>query len=235
MAARMTADPNPGPGIDLNSPTTRRELYLERLANTRRFMTTFDIPVMLVRDPFNVLYITGATNMTIFNLCVPARYLLVFAEGPVTLFDYVGGEHLTKDLPTIDEVRIAHGLSYVSSNGFVADECAAMASEIAALVREQLGEPGRLAIDSFPFPAVDALRTVGFAITDADVVMSRTRRVKLPLEIAYIREATRRTVDAVRAMEAALRPGMTEIDLSQRGCYRVARTPSPTSRNAARG
>ena len=54
------------------------------------------------------------------------------------------------------------------------------------------------------------------AITDADVVMSRIRRVKLPLEIAYMREASRRTVDAVRAMEATLRPGMTEIDLWSR-------------------
>ena len=63
----------------------RNELYLARLANTQRVMTMLDIPAMLLRDPFNVLYITGAQNMTIFNLCVPARYLLVFAEGPVTL------------------------------------------------------------------------------------------------------------------------------------------------------
>lgn len=212
----MTTDPNHPSGIDLDSTAIRHELYLERLANTRRVMTLLDVPAMLVRDPFNVLYITGATNMTIFNLCVPARYLLVFAEGPVTLFDYVGGEHLAKDLPTIDEVRVAHGLSHVASNGFVAGECAAMASEIAALAREHVGEPGRLAIDSFPFPAVDALRAAGFAITDADLVMARTRRVKLPLEIAYMREASRRTVDAVRAMEVALRPGMTEIDLWSR-------------------
>lgn len=212
----MTTAPGAGCEVDLDSSTTRHELYQARLANTRRFMTTFNVPVMLVRDPFNVLYITGATNMTIFNLCVPARYLLVFAEGPIILFDYVGGEHLAKDLPTIDEVRAAHGLSHVASNGFVADGCASMAGEIAALVREHVGEPDRLAIDSLPFPAVGALRAAGFAITDADVVMSRIRRVKLPLEIAYMREASRRTVDAVRAMEATLRPGITEIDLWSR-------------------
>ncbi len=212
----MTTDSNWARGIDLNSSATRHELYCARLANTRRCMTMLGVPVMLVRDPFNVLYITGATNMTVFNLCVPARYLLIFAEGPVTLFDYVGGEHLAKDLPTIDAVRTAHGLSHVSSNGYVASECAAMASEIAALVRDYLGELGRLAIDSFPFPAVDALRAAGFAITDADVVMGFTRRVKLPLEITYMREASRRTADALKAVQAAMRPGMTEIDLWSR-------------------
>jgi Xaa-Pro aminopeptidase len=147
---------------------------------------------------------------------VPARYLLLFAEGPVILFDYVGGEHLAKGLPTIDEVRIARGLSHVSSNGAPADEAAAMASEVASVVREHLGEVGQLAIDSFPYVAVDALRSEGFSVTDADALLSRTRRVKLPLEISYMREAARRTVDAVRDMQAALRPGMTEIEVWSR-------------------
>ena len=171
---------------------------------------------MLLRDPFNVRYVTGASNMTVFNLCVPARYLLVFAEGPTILFDYLGGEHLAVGLATIDEVRTARGLSHVSSNGFAAAESAAMAGEIASLVREHCGEIGMLAIDSFPFAAVDSLRDEGFMISDADVLMSRTRRVKLPLEIVYMREAMRRTVDAVRQMEAALRPGMTENEVWSR-------------------
>ena len=179
-------------------------------------MSSLDVPVMLLRDPFNVRYVTGASNMTVFNLCVPARYLLVFAEGPTILFDYLGGEHLAVGLATVDEVRTARGLSHVSSNGFAAAESAAMAGEIASLVREHCGEIGMLAIDSFPFAAVDSLRDEGFMISDADVLMSRTRRVKLPLEIVYMREAMRRTVDAVRQMEAALRPGMTENEVWSR-------------------
>jgi Xaa-Pro aminopeptidase len=204
------------PGLDLDSTPTRHALYRQRLANTRRFMSSLDIPVMLVRDPFNVRYITGATNMTVFNLIVPARYLLVFADGPVILFDYLGGEHLSVGLPTIDEVRIARGLSHVSSNGLAAAESAAMAGEIASLVLAHCGEIGTLAIDSFPFAAADALRGEGFEISDADVLMSRTRRVKLPLEIAYMREAMHRTVGAVRQMEAELRPGMTENEVWSR-------------------
>lgn len=199
--------------VDLESVETKHHLYTQRLANTRRVMMANDVPVMLVRDPFNVLYATGARNMTVFNLCVPARYLLLFAEGPVILFDYVGGEHLATDLPTIDEVRTARGLSHVSSNGFTADECSSMAREIAAIVREHLGEVASLAVDSFPFVAVDALRAAGFTIADADALMSGVRRVKLPIEIAYLREAARRTVAAVRRMQDALRPGMTEVEL----------------------
>lgn len=212
----MTLDVDLDPALDLESVPARHDLYLQRLANTRRVMAAHDVPVMLLRDPFNVLYATGATNMTVFNLCVPARYLLVFAEGPVVLFDYLGGEHLAAGLPTIDEVRIARGLSFVSSNGATADESNAMAAEIAALVRERTGEVGPLSVDSFPFVAVDALRSQGFVVSDADPVMSRARRVKLPIELEYMREAVRRTVRAVGDMRAALRPGMTEIDLWSR-------------------
>ncbi len=88
-----------------------------------------------------------------------------------------------------------------------------MAREVACIVRDHLGEVGPLSIDSFPFVAVDALRAEGFTIADADVLLSRARRVKLPREITYMREAMRRTVDAVRDMQAALRPGMTEVEL----------------------
>ncbi len=207
----MTLDLSPG--LDLDSTAVRHDLYLQRLSNTRRTMVALGVPVMLVRDPFNVRYITGATNMTVFNLCVPARYLLVFAEGPVILFDYLGGEHLAAGLPTVDDVRTAHGLSHVSTNGFLAGEAAAMAGEVASLVRDHLGAVDSLAVDGFPFVAVDALRAAGFRVTDADVPMGRARRVKLPLEIAYMREAMRRTVGAVRQMEASLHPGMTENEL----------------------
>ena len=208
--------PSPAREIGLDDVATKNELYLQRLANTRRFMSLHDVPVMLVRDPFNILYATGATNMTVFNLCVPARYLLLFAEGPAVLFDYVGGEHLAEDLPTIDEVRIARGLSHVSSNGSPVVEAATMAREVAAVVRNHLGAIDTLAIDNFPFAAVDALRAAGFTITDADALFSRIRRVKLPLELAYMREAARRTVRAVHDMQAVLVPGMSEIELWSR-------------------
>lgn len=201
------------PTLNLERESTRHELYRQRLANTRVHMSNLDVEVMLVRDPFNIRYITGATNMTVFNLCVPARYLLVIADGPVILFDYLGGEHLAAGLPTVDEIRIAHGLSHVSTNGSALSESVAMAKEIASLVRKHCGGIGRLAVDSLPFVAVDALRNVGFDVTDADVLMSRVRRVKLPIEIAYMREAMHRTMDAVRIMEAAVRPGMTENEL----------------------
>ena len=147
---------------------------------------------MLICDSINILYATGAQNMTVFTTRTPARYLLLVAEGPGVLFDFLGGEHLAADLPTVDDVRIAQGLCHVSSNGFVVESSATMAREIAGLLRDVGSHSAELAVDRLPFQAVDALRSAGFRIHDADPVLSAARRHKLPIELDYIRAAVHR-------------------------------------------
>ena len=188
----------------------RDELYLTRLGRTRGAMTAAGLEVLLVTDPVNIQYATGATNMSVFTARTPARYLLVFASGPVVLFDFFGGEHLAAELPTVDEVRSARALCFVSSNGSVVEQSKAMATEIAGMVRDQLGRLDRLAIDRFRFETADALRAAGFDLADADPIFSRARRVKPPIELSFMHEAMRRVEDATVVFEERLRPGVTE-------------------------
>lgn len=210
----------------------RDELYLTRLGRTRGAMTAAGLEVLLVTDPVNIQYATGATNMSVFTARTPARYLLVFASGPVVLFDFFGGEHLAAELPTVDEVRSARALCFVSSNGSVVEQSKAMATEIAGMVRDQLGRLDRLAIDRFRFETADALRTAGFDLADADPIFSRARRVKQPIELSFMCEAMRRVEDATVVFEERLRPGVTETQawsefhapfIASHGHYIVAR------------
>lgn len=189
------------------------ELYAARLGRTRQVMRESDTPVLLILDSVNILYATGAANMTIFSTRTPARYLLLFAEGPAILFDYFGCEHLARDLPTVDQIRPARGLCHVSSGGVPAGSCRAFAEEIAAAIREQLGQEKRLAIDRFPFMAIDALRDRGFVLSDADAVLSAARRIKLPVELPYLSEAMRRVERAVGEMAGEIRPGALETEI----------------------
>ncbi len=198
--------------MEFGSDVLRDELYESRLARTRAAMTTNDVEALLVTDPVNIQYATGASNMTIFSTRTPARYLLVLADGPVVLFDFFGGEHLSAALPTIDEVRAARGLCFVSSNGAVANQSAALATEVAEILTEHGLPIGPLAIDRFRFETADALRAVGFSLTDADAVFCAARRIKTPLEVAFMREAMRRVESAVAEFEAELRPGVTEAE-----------------------
>ena len=189
----MTLDLSPG--LDLDSTPARHDLYLQRLANTRRTMVALGVPVMLVRDPFNVRYVTGATNMTVFNLCVPARVSAGVRRRP-------------GDPVRLPRRRAPGGRSADDRRGADAHGASATSAPTASSPARLRRWPAR-SRRSFASTSGESTRSPSTAsrsspstrsappasaITDADVLMSRTRRVKLPMEIAYMREAMRRTV-----------------------------------------
>ena len=113
----------------MNQFTATTDVGLERLAaqrlqRLRDSMREHNTPVLLVLDSVNIQYATGASNMTIFSTRTPARYLLLFAEGPSILYEYFGCEHLAQNLATIDEVRPARGLDVVRREVEGACRCA---------------------------------------------------------------------------------------------------------------
>src|SRR5262245_19102875 len=96
-------------------------LYLARHDRLKRVMRDVGVPCVVILDPVNILYATGAQNMTVWTSRNGARYLLVLAEGPTILYDFFGCRHLARGLPTIDEIRPALGLSYFTSGNRVAE------------------------------------------------------------------------------------------------------------------
>ena len=89
---------------------SRLDLYCSRQLRLRETMRRLDVPALLILDPIDIFYATGARNMLFFSMRTPARYLLLFAEGPAFLYEYFGCEHLAADLPTIDHIVPAEGL-----------------------------------------------------------------------------------------------------------------------------
>lgn len=191
----------------------RNELYTERLAQVRRHLARVDVSALLLCDPNDIFYATGAMNMQIFSARTVARALLVVAEGPTVLFEYRGCEHLAEELPTIDRIEIAEGFDIVSSGDDVAGASARFAAAIVEILGENALGPDRIAIDRFPFICVDALRSVGFTTVSSDVVMTPARMLKLPIELGYLRHALAVVDRAVEQVEQAIEPGRTEAEV----------------------
>ena len=191
----------------------RSELYAARKAHVRSRMERAGVAVMLLVDPNDIGYVTGARNMTLFTARTPARYLLMFSDGYTILYDFVGCEHLAKDLVTIDEVRPAEGLNTVSSGGQLVEAIARFAAEIAAVIRDRDPHIDRLHIDRFPWQATDALRAEGFELADADAALLPARAIKLPIEMPYYREAMDRINAAVLRLESKAEPDKTESEV----------------------
>ena len=82
-------------------------MRMYRLNRVRAQLLQSDIGVCILFDPINIRYATDTRNMSIFTMHTLARYVFILVSGPVILFDYPKSEHLSKDLCTIDEIRIA--------------------------------------------------------------------------------------------------------------------------------
>ncbi|AGT08850.1 M24 family metallopeptidase [Paracoccus aminophilus] len=190
----------------------RLTLHATRLARIREHMVLADIPALLIVEPNSILYATGASNMQVWSARTPARYLLIVTDHPAVLFDFKGAEHLARNLPTIGHIGSAEGLDMVSSGGDPRGAAERFAMQIEAHIRALDPTIDKIGIDRFPLYATDALRRRGFHLVDSDEVFTPARKIKLPIEIAYLEEAMRRVDLATERLENFVRPGMTESE-----------------------
>ena len=187
-------------------------LYQARLDYLRHHMSKQNVAALLLIDPNDIFYASGARNMQLFTMRTPSRYLLIIEDGPCILYEYVGCEHLAQGLPTIDDIRLAKGLCNRSSGGQVLQSSRQFAKDIKSAVSAHDRAIDSIAIDRFPYAAVDALRAEGFTITDAESVLLPARAVKLPIELPYLREAMKRVEAGVIRLEESAEPDKTESE-----------------------
>lgn len=211
MKTPETYDDHPDWTLD-QLQANRHALYLARLARVREFMAKAGAPAVLILDPNNIFYATGARNMQLFGLRSASRFLLIIAGGPSILFEYFGCEHLAQGLPTIDEIRPAMGLDKISSGDAVEATNALFADEIHEILSAFDPTIDRIAIDRMPLYSIDALRAKAFHLMDAADVFVPSRAIKLPVELPYMREAMARVHTAVQRLEDHIRPGLTESE-----------------------
>ena len=181
-----------------------------RLARLRAEMARLDFVAVVLTDPHNVRYATGARNMMPFLLRNPARYVFVPLEGPVVLFEFAGCEHIEQDNPTIDEIRVSTTVSYVASGPLCDDMARRWADEIAALMRRHCPGETRIGLERIDSRAVGCLADQGFTILDAQAPAERARSIKTAEEIACSTRSMACVMAAEKALEESIRPGITE-------------------------
>ncbi|WP_208539336.1 M24 family metallopeptidase [Algihabitans albus] len=184
-----------------------------RLARLRAELRARDYAGLLVTDPINIRYATGTSNMQVWALHNAVRYAFVPTEGPVVLFDFHGGLHLSAGIETVAEVRPALSWFYFIAGAQAPERAALWAREIADLLRAEGGGNRRLAVDKCEPLGVDALRREGVEIRDGQEVCERARAIKSPDEVIAMRRSVAVAEEGMAKMQAVLTPGMTENEL----------------------
>ncbi|QFU00569.1 putative peptidase [Halomonas sp. THAF5a] len=198
-----------GPGSDsdgIDLVAVRRY----RLARVREQMRLLDIGALILSDPINIRYATGARNMQVFSARnTPARYCLI-TERRVILFEFTGCLHLADGLETIDEVRPSVTASFVAAGPHIGDREREWARHMQALVAEQAGSDVRVGMERMNAGTAIAMADLGMNIVDAQQPVELARCIKSPEEVKCAIASLRATEDGVAQLREAIRPGITE-------------------------
>ncbi|MEM7092113.1 MAG: Xaa-Pro peptidase family protein [Actinomycetota bacterium] len=187
-------------------------LDLGRLARLRAALADAGCDAGLFYDPVNIRYATGTSNMQVYSLHNPCRYVFVPVEGPVVLFEFKGCEHLSDGHP-VDEVRPAVSWYDFVAGGRVAEFARAWADEISALLGSASSDPRDLAVDRLDPLGTDLLQRRGIRLHDGQRVANTARVCKTHQEVDAIRVAVDACDAAIEDMRRVLQPGRTEREV----------------------
>ncbi|MGB3495924.1 MAG: Xaa-Pro peptidase family protein [Elainellaceae cyanobacterium] len=172
-----------------------------------------DYAGVLLFDPVNIRYATDCPNMQVWIAHNPARAAFVGADGHVILWDFHGCGHMSAHLELIQELRTGAGFSYFLAGDTEVNQAQRFAQEIAAVMQQHGGRNRRLAVDRIEVAGVQALMTAGVKLRSGQQLMEQTRTIKCTDEVNAMRCALATCETAIAAMESALSPGLTEVEL----------------------
>ncbi len=194
-------------GIDLKA------VRLYRLGRVRQEMKRYRVDAVILSDPINIRYATGARNMQVFcQRNAPSRYLLLTANKSI-LFEFTGCLHLGEGYETIDEVRPSRTASFVAAGPDIAAREKAWAVEMNDLITELVGQGATVGLERLNAGTAIALKECGLTIVDAQQPVEMARAIKSAEEMKCVNASLRATETGVEKLRAAIRPGMTENEL----------------------
>jgi len=194
-------------------PTDLDEVRRYRLGRIQEQLRRHDYVGVLLFDPLSTRYVTDATNMQLWCTHYETRCVLVMRDGPVVLFDYAKHPFLAEGLPTVDEYRVMDVFYYFAAGPKSRHWATRFGEQINEIVSRHGGRNRRLAVDRLSHLGVDALRSHGLEIFDGQEVTEIARSIKSPGEVILMKAAIAVCEEGMAAMQAAMRPGITENEL----------------------
>jgi Xaa-Pro aminopeptidase len=189
---------------------TDAELEAGRLERLQGAIADAGCDAGLFYDPTNIRYATGTSNMQVYSLHNPCRYVFVPATGTCTLFEFKGCAHLSDGHSGVGEIRPAISWYDFITGGRTEWFARKWADEIVAL----LGRGHRdIAVDRLDPIGTREFDRRGIRIHDGQRVANQARMIKTRAEVAVIRDAVVACESGVNDMRAAMQPGITEREL----------------------
>jgi Xaa-Pro aminopeptidase len=189
------------------------EMRAYRLRRIRAELAKRDIAGIHLYDPLNIRYATDSTNMQLWTTHNPVRGLFIATNGPTVLFEFHNCEHLSDHAGMVDEVRGCISWFYFEGGNRCEEFAAKWADQINELLTKHGGSNKRCAFDQLDSHGLPHLHAAGIDVIYGEDIMEEARKIKCSEEIRCMRRAINSCEAAMREMESALTPGMSENDL----------------------
>ena len=184
-----------------------------RLNRVQEMLCSNDCAAILLFDPVNIRYATDTSNMQVWTLHNPERYALVFANGPVILWEFRNCENLHDDQVLVDEVRTAVSWSYFFTGERSSELMQTWAKELIDVLKDHGENNLNLAIDHADFFGVKLLQEHGINIVEGHSLMENARKIKSIDELELMRWSIEVCQKGIQRMYDETRPGITENEL----------------------
>ncbi len=197
-------------GLEIpHMPTVRQNRY-ERLLKE---LNKRDYGGVLMMDPLNIRYATDSTNMQLWNTHNPFRACLLLADGHLVLWDYKNSPFLADHNPLVNEVRSGASMFYFTGGDKVENDAESFSKQVDDLMHEHAKGNRRIAVDKIMVAGLKALERLGLEVMEGEELTEKARVIKSAEEIKAMRCAVNSCEAAVRIMEDAAKPGMSEDDV----------------------
>lgn len=184
-----------------------------RLDRVRSQMEELSVDALILSDPVNIRYATGARNMQVFSARnTPSRYLLLTHDRSI-LYEFTGCLHLAGGLETIDEVRPAKTASFVAAGPRIAEAERNWAREMAREIARLVGDRATVGLERMNAGVAIELNAARIRVIDAQHPVEIARSVKSSEELKCVIASLRAAENGVGALREAIRPGLSENEL----------------------
>ena len=174
-------------------------------------MAAHGLGAIVLTDIVNIRYCTGVAVMPLWTAVNIAHYVVVPVTGDPVIFEYGGAEFRQRAFWS--DVRPSMFWQARVTDADSPGKAALWARQIRDVLEERGLAGERIGIDVLDFNGFSALQALGLELADADRAMSAARIIKLPDEVELMRRSCTVVEDALREMERAIRPGVSENEL----------------------
>lgn len=191
----------PLPDID------RARLYAYRTGRMRASLRNHGAAMVMLVNPISLRYALDYRTYPLWQSHAHTTYAFVPAEGPIVAYNVYGTP------PGADHVRVGRHNTYFDGGPELPENARLIAQDICDYLSEIGTDNRRVAIEYVNPSLTQALLQRGLEVVDGVAVAEEARIIKSPDEVMCIRWAVEVAEHGIAQVKAALRPGVSELQL----------------------